>query len=109
MFTSELYNRIHNWIWLFEHIPFPPSSDPKVSHFHESLNNQWEREMLTIVAEFEMPIELIGTFVEQDFRNAINYARHKEPNRLSDIYECLRKVKNYMSDNKYYLNNYDRN
>jgi hypothetical protein len=73
MSTIELYDRIPCWLWLYEHTPFPASTDPKMLGFNEVVKKQWEGEVRAGVVELELPIELIRAPNVEDFPAAIDF------------------------------------
>lgn len=100
MTVSELYERIRNWLWLYEHIPFPPSTDPKVRRFNDALRRKWKCEILDEVTEFKLPMELHSSPVELDLLMAIYYALLRDCTKLKEISGLLSNVQKYIVENQ---------
>ena len=99
MTTNELHEKVVSWLWAHTHTPFPPSTDPKFIQFNDLVCRKWASEMFTEITSWELPLELIGTPIEQDIQLAISYARMADLGKVIKIHDLLVKISTYIADN----------
>lgn len=92
MTVAELHDHIYCWLWLYEHMPFPPSTGTKVVRLNESAYRKWEREMLLDVTTLSIPEELEGSSTEEDLRSAIQVAQSGDVAMIQHIADLLMTV-----------------